>query len=145
SVLRSPEKALNATLSIGPDPTWGATVQNSPDATRPERRADDPARPQPAAGNKAAGSSRRSVIPRFSPLQWGAFASFPVIVGIALLASNYHRRPIDPPIARNGLVQVETGLSAAEITIDGKPVTAFPVLLSVGRHVAEAKTPGYQS
>ena len=139
----SPEKTLEGTISLHSDPTWRTTVQKPPDATRPAEK-DQPA-PDPAAENKPAVPVRRSLVPRFSPLRWAAFASFPVIVGIAILASNHHQTRITPPVARSGLVRVQTGISGAAITIDGKPVTTFPARLSAGRHVAEAKLPGYRT
>lgn len=141
----SPEEALNATVALDSEPAWPTTVQKPPNSAESFHAEEDQPVSPAAVDGKPAVPARPSRIPRFSPLQWGAFAAAPVIVGIALLASNYRQPRIAPPVARNGMVRVESAISGAAVTIDGKPVTTFPVLLSAGRHVAEAKLPGYRT
>jgi serine/threonine protein kinase len=141
----SPEKPVNGTLSLGPEPTWQPMAPATPSVLARDDGKTEPSAIPAALADKPAIPVRRSLMPRFSPLQWGAFASFPIIVGIAILVSNRHQTPSNAGVARNGLVRVETGIGGAEIIIDGKPVTSFPVLLSAGRHVAEAKLPGYRT
>ena len=142
----SPGNTLNVTVSLGSEPNWQTSVQTPPNVAAPDReKGDAPAVPPPAIDDNPAPSGRRSPILRFSPLQWAAFASVPVIVGIAILASNHHPTRVAPPVGQNGLVTIQSAISGAEITIDGKRVMSFPARLSVGRHIAEAKRPGYRT